>query len=358
MLQLHSIVVSRLRNLDTLTMKPNIGLNYIYGENASGKSSILEAIYLLSKLKSYRTKRIANVVSYGEDTLSVYAEGVSYNHSPFKIGIKRGYQHTCIWYNGKQILRASEQAKHIPMFILSPDYYWLFSGGAKNRRSWLDWSLFHVEPNYWVAWKRYYQALRHRNMLLKNKGSRDEWSGWEKIMAEEATKIDAVRQRYIDELTQLMNDNYLPMVIAGKTQLVYHAGWDHKIPLEQLLFDRRKEDEKRGYSLYGPHRVDISIQLDGLDAASHLSRGQAKLYSIALLSAQRSLVRQAGYDALLLVDDIDAELDQESSAKVNQLILEDKGQSFVTSLSHQSWFSMTAKNSLFHVKQGHVEKIV
>ena len=360
MLYIEQLNACSIRNLGEFSIHPSPKLNFFYGPNASGKTSILESIYLLSRIKSFRSKRINDVISRGDNKLQVYARGTNQG-VPFSVGVEKGHGVTRIKFDGESIQTASEQAKLLPVYILTPDHYILFTGTPKDRRHWLDWSMFHVEQEYMVVWKNYHRALRHRNALLKSERSTNpsEITGWERLMGEEAVKIDDMRNKYISDLNKLLNEKHAPHVLSGAVKINYlnenYAGQN----LSDLLAVGRNEDEKRGYTNLGPHRADISFNYEDYNVARHLSRGQTKLFSAALVSSQVDKLKELGKDAMVLVDDLDAELDQDSSRKILALLLANNAQTFVSSLARPEWLGQENElNSMFHVKHGKIQKMV
>lgn len=360
MLYIEQLNACSIRNLGEFSIEPNQKFNFFYGPNASGKTSILESIYLLSRIKSFRSKRIKDVISRGENKLQVFARGINQGSS-FSVGVEKGHGITKIKFDGESIQTASEQAKLLPVYILTPDHHVLFTGTPKDRRHWLDWSLFHVEQKYMVVWKDYHRALRHRNALLKSerRTNPSEIIGWERLMGEEAIKIDDMRNAYISDLNKLLNEKHAPHVLSGETKVNYlnesYAGQN----LSELLAVGRNEDEKRGYTNLGPHRADISFSYEDYNVAKHLSRGQSKLFSAALISSQVDKLKTLGKGAMVLIDDLDAELDQESSRKMLGLLLANNTQTFVSSLARPEWADQENElNSVFHVKHGKIQKML
>ena len=153
-----------------------------------------------------------------------------------------------------------------------------------------------------------------------------------------------------------MNDRYLPVVLPGSAELEYRnscAGDELALRLEE----RRVEDQQRGFTGHGPHRADIRFNFSQLDVARHLSRGQIKLFGSALISSQVEQMKQQGLAAIVLVDDIDAELDAQSSQKIMQLLLNNAAQTFVSSLALPDWVpEEVGQHAVFHVEQGSVQK--
>lgn len=359
MLYIEQLKAKAIRNLGEFHIEPGPKLNYFYGPNASGKTSVLETIYLLSRVKSFRSKRIHDVISRGEKVLSVFAKGIQ-QEKTFTVGVEKGKGITKLKFNGEMVQTASEQAKKLPIYVLTPDHHTIFTGTPKERRHWLDWSLFHVEQNYLTIWKNYHRALRHRNTLLKSEKivNTNEMSGWEKTMSEEAKKIDEMRQSYITDLCRLMNSNHINIVLSGQANIQYEKNSLDKELFEQLI-ENRKMDIKRGFTSIGPHRSDIKFSFEDFNVAKHLSRGQTKLYGAALVSAQIEILRSENISAIVLVDDIDAELDDESSKKMLNLLFANNVQTFVSSLSMQDWIPGNENTrSMFHVKHGKIKKVV
>ncbi len=348
------------RNLGEFSIEPAPKLNFFYGPNASGKTSVLECVYLLSRIKSFRSKRINDVVTKGKEKLQVFARGKKEGKA-FYVGVEKGRGITGIKYDGEIIHTASEQAKRLPIYILTPDHHVLFTGTPKERRHWLDWSLFHVEQNYIEVWKSYHRALRHRNALLKTDRAihSSELKGWEKLMADETGKIDLMRKDYLSGLNQYLNNTHLPFVLSGEGRVEYLNNSYKNESLVLLLEESRKEDIIRGYTNIGPHRTDVSFSYDDFNVAKHLSRGQTKLFGAALVSSQVAMLKKAEIDAMVLVDDLDAELDEESSVKMLNLLLANDSQTFVSSLTKPAWLKQEKdKHAVFHVKHGKVEKMI
>lgn len=340
-----------IRNLGDFSIEPGPKLNVLFGPNASGKTSILESIYLLSRIKSFRTKRINDVISRGDEKLNVFARG-KYKGENFSVGVEKGRGITRIKFNGEIIQTASEQARRLPVYILTPDHHILFTGTPKDRRHWLDWSLFHVEQDYLLVWKSYHRALRHRNALLKSERTinSSEMTGWEKLMSEEAVKIDFMRMGYISDLNNLLNEKHAPLVLSGRVKIDYLNESYIEQGLDKLLARSRTEDVKRGYTNQGPHRADIVFNYEDFNVAKHLSRGQTKLFGAALVSSQVEKLKISGTNAIVLVDDLDAELDEESSRNMLNLLLANNTQTFVSSLKKPEWIQEEKeKYSVFHV---------
>jgi len=360
MLYIEELKGKSIRNLKNFSIKTNPSLNFFYGANASGKTSVLESIYLLSRLKSFRTKRISDVISRGDDKLQIFAAGRLKNQT-FSVGIEKGRGLTRIKFNTKPVKTASEQVKKLPIYTLTPEHYILFVGSPKERRHWLDWSLFHVEQNYLDVWKNYHRALRHRNTLLKEARliNSSEIEGWEKQIAEEGGKIDDMREKYLFSLCSALNEKHLPFVLPGKANINYLNKDYAKNGLRKTLETNRNKEASKGYTFFGPHRTDILFDYQGTRVEKHLSRGQTKLFAASLISAQLAKLKEKGGCPIMLVDDLSAELDDKSSAKMLKLLLDNNTQTFVTSITLPEKIKKeTNKAAVFHVEHGNIQKVV
>ena len=360
MLYIEELVGNSIRNLKNFNIKTSPTLNVFYGPNASGKTSILESIYLLSRLKSFRSKRISDVITNGDDKIQVFAKGTLKN-KPFSVGVEKGKGVTRIKFNGREVKTASEQVKRLPVYVLTPDHHMLFVGSPKERRHWLDWSLFHVEQQYLPAWKNYHKALRQRNILLKvtRPYNSAEIEGWEKQIEEEGTKIDRMRTQYLAELNETLNKKHLPVVLPGDTNIVYLNNSYAEKGLGAMLAKNRTKDASKGYTALGPHRTEIVFNYQGLRVEKHLSRGQTKLFAAALISAQLEKLKKKGGSPIMLVDDLCAELDQESSERMLSLLLSNNVQTFVSSITMPGWIKQEENNiAVFHVEHGKIKKML
>ena len=174
-------------------------------------------------------------------------------------------------------------------------------------------------------------------------------------MAEESERIDKARQHYLQRLVGLLSDRFLPLLMDGKPNIEYKHSCAGE-SLEQILLEERMSDIKKGFTASGPHRAEIIFSCAGVGVARHLSRGQVKLYGAALVSSQLAILKQTGSDAIVLVDDIDAELDSDASKRVLGLLASNQSQTFVSSLELPAWMPELAnEHAVFHVKQGRVE---
>lgn len=351
--------VQNVRNLTDVIIEPSAGINIFEGPNASGKTAILEAIHFLSRARSFRTPRANEVIQHEKETLLVTAKIQHPRLGRVKTGVERRQSRTSILYNGESVKKLSQQASNIPLILIAPDTHRLITGTPKNRRHWLDWALFHVEPTYLKAWYDYHRSLRHRNSLLKKGVSRGEQlSGWEYLMVEAANKINLLRGDFIKQLQQIVRD-YTREIFPSQPSLTLLSGWPKEQSLSVCLESGRESDKQIGYTRHGVHRADIEFLDNSYSLASTYSQGQIKLFVAILLVAQARLFEErTGEKPFFLIDDFAAELDAQSRTAFISLLIKQESQVFLTTTEANSAIVSAESSIMFHVEHGTLTKVI
>jgi len=352
--------IGHVRNLENIRFEPGPGLNVFTGRNAAGKTAFLESIYLLARARSFRTPRIQEVVSRGHEFLQVSARA-GYRASAFRVntGIEKGRGRVLIRYNGSPVRTVSTQARSLPLVLVTPDSHELVSGGPKQRRHWLDWAMFHVEPSYLEDWREYMKALRHRNRLLKE-GRRDAelYRGWEQAMARAGEAVQRARQGFLDDLQARL----APATAAcfpGEVAVSLEGGWPAGSALQEWLAQERAADQAAGFSRGGPHRADVRFSSDGIPLAAQFSRGQIKLFVCLLMMAEAQLLEGlTGEPPVFLLDDYAAELDAQAGAGLLHDLASRGWQTFITATTLATTGDLPGPLRRFHVEHGTIAKVV
>ena len=351
--------IQNVRNLTNIRIHPAAQLNVLTGPNASGKTSVLEALYLLSRARSFRTARINEVIQYDKQSLLVTA-GLRYPRSNLvHTGIEKGSGRTVIHFNGENIKKISDQARNLPLILLAPDSQNLVLGTPKQRRHWLDWAMFHVEPAYLEDWRDYHKALRQRNSLLKEPGKKsDSLAGWEQAMTDTANRITGQRQRFIETIA-----SNLASAVAGifpfKIHINLYRGWPGEQCLSACLQDHREADRSIGYTRYGIHSSDVCFYANERPLSAFGSRGQIKLFlTLLLVSQAKSIETITGNRPLYLLDDYRAELDHNAGGLVMDMMREQQAQVFFTTTDIDGRDSISDGTKMFHVEHGELVKVV
>ncbi|MEZ5458090.1 MAG: DNA replication/repair protein RecF [Steroidobacteraceae bacterium] len=351
---LASFRAEHLRSIATAELELGGGLNLIVGRNGAGKTSLLEAVYLLGRGRSFRTRSSERLISHGEPLARI----VGQTHGlqiPQVIGIEVTREgRTVARIGGRTPDSLAELATAFPVQIIDPDIHKLVEEGSARRRRWLDWGVFHVEPSFGREWTRYQRALKQRNAALKQGHSAVEL--WDTELAKAGMAITAARVRVVDAIAPRWTD--LCRRLAGlDLSLQLYAGWDTDRDLAEALATHATRDRERGMTGLGPHRADLRLRQRGRLAREVLSRGQQKLAAVALTLAQLHWLKaDLGLRPTLLLDDPAAELDTD---RLGRFIAEVKAlgtQLIVTSLDAQAT-PLGVPEALFHVEQGSVEKV-
>ena len=339
--------IQGVRNLKDLTLTPAPGVNCLWGSNGAGKTSVLEAIFMLGRGRSFRTASLPAVIQHGESLLRVTARR---GDNDTRLGIERGRDHWRGRINGQDSQRISEFAAALPLVLIEPDSHRLVDGGPDGRRQYMDWQLFHVEPDYLALWQRYSRLLRQRNMALKQRASTAVLVALEGPMAAAAEQINQWRQREAiatgERVLSLIAE--LELTLPADIQIRYRPGHPADKSLMEAWAEQREADRERGFTQRGPHRADLVLTCSGRPAAMEMSRGQQKLMALCLLLGQLlSLQHHSQQAPLLLLDDPVSELDARHLGLLYDWIAE---------RPFQTWMTMTAPPersfSLFHVEHG------
>lgn len=365
---LRCLKLAGIRNLASQTVYPGPGVNLLVGGNGSGKTSLLEAIFLLARARSFRTSTIEAVISRGATSCSVYgeleAEGPGASVPVRRLAVSRetgeGFRYRI---DGEVVNAASTLADALPLILINSDSFGLLEGPPKGRRHFLDWGLFHTVPQARLLWRQYQRAHQQRNALLRRAGANPdprELELWDQKLAESGEIVTRARCAYAEEIAPVVSG--MVEVLSpgmGALSLSFQAGWDRDKSLAETLKIHRARDIMQGATQTGPHRADLRIRLNGRLAVETLSRGQSKALVLAMLLAQGAhfLLRQ-GRPCLNLIDDLPAELDQRHRRRIAQTMAEIGGQSFVTGIdAAQMWadwdrLSPAPPLKMFHVEQG------
>lgn len=343
---------NQFRNIASAKLPCHPQLNAIIGDNGSGKTSLLEAIYLLGFGRSFRSSKIRRVINHQESELTLFAQ--SDDH---RIGLKKQSDGvTQLRIDGENVRTQAALSKLLPVQLIHPEGYGVINGSPKYRRAYLDWGVFHVEPFFQQTMHRYKRLLKQRNALLKRRASFREIAIWDRELLEQAEKIKQMRVEYFEKLVaeiQTIAADFLP---EYQFEFELYDGWNKETPLADLMESQYQRECQLGFTLSGPHKADIRIKTDQGNAAECVSRGQLKLLVCALLLAQGQYAyRVLNKPTIYLIDDFAAELDPNKRTLLANYLQSNQAQVFITAIEQQmlEGFNLTESN-LFHVKHGAV----
>lgn len=338
------------RCLADVELQPDPGFNLIVGPNASGKTSILEAIGYLGRGKSFRSAATSDLVRHGEREFVLFGR-VQVDARVVSTGVRNSSRGLEVRIDGQSGGGAAELAEVLPLQIVDPNVHNLVSGSPEERRRYLDWIAFHVEQGYLTHWRRFRRALKQRNAALRAGGTGASIRGWNTELAELAQAVDRGRRHALEVATPDMEQAGLDL-LGSEVRFEYRRGWKEGIDLLEALETGLDRDRQQGNTQYGPHRGDLRLIYDERQARKLVSRGQQKLLACAMvLAAAETAQRILDRPLLLLLDDPAAELDRDSLARLMARVHELGSQVIATSLQPDRAIIDTP-GAMFHVKQG------
>lgn len=350
------LTVDGLRCLHEVSIAPIAGVNVFVGANGAGKTSLLEAVYLLSYGRSFRSGPRDVLRQRGAQMLQVYGEIRHADDHVSRLGLGRGNDGWRIRVDGRAGDRVSDLVRHCAVVCFDPGSHALVSGAAETRRRFLDWGVFHVEHAFLDAWRRYRRALRQRNALLRADGfDVSQFCAWEAEMGESAVIVDAMRRDYLSRLEPIMQTLCARIIPElGAMAIRYRAGWDVSGDLARDLAGQRERDRHRGHTTLGIHRADWRVMFAAAPQREYLSRGQEKLIALVCLLAQAHLFADVcGQWPVICLDDLASELDADHQRLVLEEVMRGPAQVFLTGT--QMLPAMTAGDTaMFHVEHGSV----
>jgi len=348
-----------LRNISSMSLSFCKKFNVFYGNNGSGKTSVLEAVHVLFRGRSFRSNTLESVIKKGESVLRITGEVVNDKHTA-RVGFERVDGVIKAKADGKPVTSLSSLATFLPLQLIDGDTQRFFSAGPSVRRSLLNWACFHLEEGYSTAWRRYYRALKQRNHALKSTDRRLAHS-WDTELAQAGSTVDEARERVVKKLiasSQSYIDHWLPL---HDVSITYKRGWPYGEYLLDRLQKSRSRDLELGTTTSGPHRADLQVRALGVEAQHGLSRGQQKLLSVALMLGQLDLLSRHGRCApVALIDDLVAELDHGRVEQVMAALQALPVQCLLTVIDPGglSGCGLTVEQRSFHLRSGDVVDVV
>lgn len=323
-MRVNSIEFNNFRNISSLKLDAEDGVNVIYGENAQGKTNILEGIWLFTGCKSFRGSKDNELIKFGEDISRVkleFADSVREKKSEIVIADKKKN----ISLNDVALKSTGELIGNFYAVIFSPDHLSLVKDGPAERRRFLDTALCQIKPKYAQALAGYRRALLQRNALLKdihmNSGLYDILDTWDEQLSRYSATVVNERIKYISILYQYSKDIYAG-ISENKEEIdikySFLAECDENPSISDLyeiqkqrLRDTRKEDVILKTTSVGPHRDDIDIKINGVGARTFGSQGQQRSCALALKLGESEIIKKVtGETPVALLDDVMSELDE------------------------------------------------
>jgi DNA replication and repair protein RecF len=350
-LHINNIKIQNLRLFRELLFNPSNHINLITGPNGAGKTSLLESIYLLARNRSFRTNNITSLINRSAEEFIITALLTKDSGESLKIGLKKSSTTTDLHIAGQKQKRVTDQARKIPLTIVTANSQKLITEGPDNRRKFLNWGVFHVEHIYSDTMAKYNKVLFQRNSALRRQDS--SYRIWDRQFIKYSNQLDQFRSNYLRNFKQqfqLFVDEYQEF---KEIDIRYKRGWNQNIELEKELINR--DDKILRYTYFGPHRADIGIYINNLRASEILSNGQLKLLTILLILTQLIIVKKITQETpVLLIDDLQSEIDSSNLKRILKTIKSIRSQTFITSTDLELYFQSGFEGGLFHVEHGEI----
>jgi DNA replication and repair protein RecF len=347
--------VTDLRNIEKAELALGRGLNVFVGRNAQGKTSVLEAVGLLARGRSFRTEQAAAVIRRGASALQARGRAVSGGRaSRLEVEVRSGGRRLRV--DGREVAPREYQGR-LEVAVYATDRLRVVHGSMRERRAMLDRGAAVLWPAYRQSSRDYERVLAQRNAALET--GRDDVEAWNERFVELGARLRHRRGVYAERLqAALRNGGGFP---AAGERYDLSVGAEpagdeeaHRSALGREVREARAEERRARRSLVGPHRDPVGLCVDGAEAAGMASAGQARSLLLALTLASVEVYRrERGEAPVALLDDLDSELDEERVAAVCRTVAE-RGQALVTT-AHRDWVARLGRlGQVFEVQGGQV----
>lgn len=347
------------RNYENLVLNFSPGINIFYGENAQGKTNILEAVYMAATSKSHRTNFYREMIKKGAEFAHISLK-IKGEYTDNRIDIHIGQNKRSIFVGQAPIRKLEELLGNLYLIMFSPEDLEIVKGGPAIRRRFIDIELSQMDPYYYHQLRRYHRLLKQRNALLKQSVKsyvdESELSVWDEELVRSGSEVIRYRRKFIKELGEIYQQKHY-QISGGKEEirLVYENNIDEDVFYDKLTA-RIKKDLQMGSTYYGPHKDDILFSLDDMDLRIYGSQGQCRTAALSLKLSEIEMIWQNKNTApVLLLDDVLSELDDSRQRQLIETLKEI--QVLITCTGVEDFLRQNLQaDALFRVENGQVFK--
>lgn len=367
---LYHIVSVRLRSLTLRNYRSYAAENFafhgkvnvIYGDNAQGKTNLLEAIHFLMLYRPFKQVKLEEIISFGEGDCRIKGE-IESESGLDEVHVTLSGDRKTVKLNGKIVYRISRIFGRYHVVSFLPSDIELVKGSPQGRRRYLDSLICTIEPAHMRDLKQYQRSLLQRNAILSKEPrlTTESLEIWDEKLAEAGSRVVSRRLRYIDKIVPHMTRIYeLTSGIKSEVGIKYTASFKSLDKPEQGLLaelrERFDKDRKRGHTTAGPHRDNVGFTIGDRDASVYASQGEAKNLALALKASEIDLVKdELGKTPVLLLDDVTSELDERRKKFLFRLLDNFNGQIFITTTSLKE-IQYKGEMKVFHIRAGKAEQ--
>lgn len=351
--QLH---IRDFRNIAVQDWRLAPGLNVLEGENAQGKTNFLEAVYYLANGRSFRGSEAENLIRFACQHAELRAAW-SHEGLDHRLTMRIFPEHREVEFQKKSIVRLAPIQATLRVLVFTPDSSMLFRSAPLTRRRYFDHAIAVQRPAYAGLLSRYQRVLRQRNLLLEQGGAVELEESFDRQWAESALALMQEREIYLETLRGPWRERFRHLL--GETLELewrwcgplYERGAQDLEGLLEALAAVKAEERRRGRSLLGPQRDDLSITLAGHPIKEIASQGQQRMLVIALKLAEADLFQaQSGRAPVFLLDDLGSELDLRHQGLLLEMLGDLKAQTLLTSAQQGAYAALHART--FSVREG------
>lgn len=356
-MHLSRLVINSFRNLRNVDLDLSPSFNFLVGENGSGKTSLLEAIFYLGHGRSFKSHISNRIIHYEEPHFTLFGQ-IEEGQYAWSLGLQKSRTgDTLLKINGEDGKKISDLAHLLPMQVITPEGLSLLNGGPSYRRAFLDWGLFHQHAEFYTHWVNLKRLMKQRNSALLQARSHVDLKHWDLELARLTHHVSQLRAEYAEALRPEIEKTCRFFLPELEISVSFHQGWEKGRDYAEVLAESFERDRSVGYTMVGAQKADFRFKAQGLPVEDVLSRGQLKLLMCALRLAQGEyLVAQKQRQCLFLIDDFASELDPTKRALLAERLRQSQAQVFVTAITpeqlEQMHWGEAQQDKLFSVRQG------
>lgn len=353
---IQEVYLKNFRNYEEQKITFNENTNVFYGNNAQGKTNILEALYFCALGRSFRTHKEAELIHF-KDSQSIIKVKYQKNQRENEIEISLNKKNSkIIKLNGIKLNRNSELVGHINLVIFSPDDIMILKQGPALRRKFLDILISQLKPKYLHELNEYNKILEQRNAMLKSKRV-DTLDIWNEQLAKQTEKIYQYRSEYIQKLQEKLERIHPNLTNQKETiKMTYKTRFQNKESFLRILEENKNLDLLRGYTSEGAHREDFEICINEKSLNLYGSQGQHRTAVLALKIAEMDIIKEEiGENPVLLLDDVTSELDENRVLAIFEVVKDYQVLITCTDMNSILKYDCLTKNiKLYNISNGHV----
>ncbi len=344
------------RLYESLEIRPHPGLNLITGDNAAGKTSLLEALFVAARGRSFRSQNLAELCGARRPNWNVFLE-TRYLGERHRVGFGWSKEGSEARLDDARDARISDVVRLMPIQVIDPTAHRLMDEGPTYRRSFVDWGVFHVEHEFLKTWRRYQRALKQRNSALRDGLEDRAVQAWDDELVTAGESLGSMRRTHLSSLAPHLAAWSERLLGTNDVHGEWQQGWPDGQSLREVLDRSLAQHRRLGSTIQGPHRAELKIRFKQFRTKGRISRGQQKLLICAMVLAQAELLARSGNPPpILLLDDFASELSPDFQAHLASALADYPGQKFVTAFEKPS-IPNFREAALFHVEHGTIRSL-